>query len=471
MELIKGFRIGPNVGNSSGATDQKVKQSLTIGLIGHPNVGKSSLINTLKRSKACSVAPTPGWTKEVQEVTLEKGVRVLDCPGVVVEARGETEGALRGMVRPEDVKDVRAPGASLSLFEPALTSSVELILQRCKKEHLMMLYNIPAFNGITEFLVEVARGKGRLKRGGIPDLNGTAISILRDWVSGRIPYYTSPPAASVTAAAAAVTSLQGTVLENVSDTDVNSSTLLTSFAPAFDLAALFGEADALAFGEMGVNGKGVKMEGQEEESEEANVGWITGEGSDIEEDDEEMEAEDGDEINVDDLLEEDDEEDSFVEGEVEDDENMEEDLIPALLAAAAARDARPSKRNAGGANIVSVAPTGKNLKSLKGKSVSFASKPLGPTAGQSQTAKLFGRNEDAPVSLNKDIKKNAKKAKKSARKEEERMDVEIDQVLAAAGTPKAAPSADGAYSFEEFFPTAGKTKGKKAKSGAMEVDE
>lgn len=107
MELIKGFRLTPGGGGSG---EQKVKQSLTIGLIGHPNVGKSSLINTLKRSKACAVAPTPGWTKEVQEVVLEKGVRVLDCPGVVVEARGETEGALRGMIKPEDVRDPKGPG-------------------------------------------------------------------------------------------------------------------------------------------------------------------------------------------------------------------------------------------------------------------------------------------------------------------------------------------------------------------------
>lgn len=109
MELIKGFRLA-SAPSQSGGSDARVKQSLTIGLIGHPNVGKSSLINTLKRSKACSVAPTPGWTKEVQEVVLEKGVRVLDCPGVVLEARGDVEGSLRGMVKPEDVRDPKAPG-------------------------------------------------------------------------------------------------------------------------------------------------------------------------------------------------------------------------------------------------------------------------------------------------------------------------------------------------------------------------
>lgn len=121
MELIKGFRLGAS--SASGAGEQKIKQSLTIGLIGHPNVGKSSLINTLKRSKACAVAPTPGWTKEVQEVVLEKGVRVLDCPGVVVEARGETEGALRGMVKPEDIIDVIAPSA-LPHFHPNRLASL-----------------------------------------------------------------------------------------------------------------------------------------------------------------------------------------------------------------------------------------------------------------------------------------------------------------------------------------------------------
>lgn len=126
MELIKGFRLhaaqsgGEAGGASTSSTGAAVKHSLTIGLIGHPNVGKSSLINTLKRSKACSVAPTPGWTKEVQEVVIEKGVRVLDCPGVVVEMRGEVEGALKGMVKPEDVRDCKAPGESCFCAKPGV---------------------------------------------------------------------------------------------------------------------------------------------------------------------------------------------------------------------------------------------------------------------------------------------------------------------------------------------------------------
>jgi len=85
--------------------------SLTIGVIGFPNVGKSSLINTLKRSKACGVAPTPGFTKEVQIVSLDGSLKILDCPGVVYEGGDQRpESVLRNCTAVENVDDPIAPG-------------------------------------------------------------------------------------------------------------------------------------------------------------------------------------------------------------------------------------------------------------------------------------------------------------------------------------------------------------------------
>ena len=43
-----------------------IKSSITVGVVGYPNVGKSSLINSLKRSRVCTVGGMPGVTKSAQ---------------------------------------------------------------------------------------------------------------------------------------------------------------------------------------------------------------------------------------------------------------------------------------------------------------------------------------------------------------------------------------------------------------------
>ncbi|XP_046608113.1 guanine nucleotide-binding protein-like 1 isoform X1 [Neodiprion virginianus] len=56
---------------------------LTIGCIGTPNVGKSSLMNALMGRKVVSVSRTPGHTKHFQTIFLTTTVRLCDCPGLV----------------------------------------------------------------------------------------------------------------------------------------------------------------------------------------------------------------------------------------------------------------------------------------------------------------------------------------------------------------------------------------------------
>jgi ribosome biogenesis GTPase A len=56
---------------------------LSSGVVGFPNVGKSSLLNSLKRTRVAQVGNTPGVTRAVQEVVLDKHLRLLDSPGIV----------------------------------------------------------------------------------------------------------------------------------------------------------------------------------------------------------------------------------------------------------------------------------------------------------------------------------------------------------------------------------------------------
>lgn len=159
----------------------EIKKSITVGVVGLPNVGKSSLINSLKRSHVVNVGATPGLTRSMQEVQLDKNVKLLDCPGVVMVRSGESDAsiALRNCKRIEKLDDP--------------TSPVKEILKLCPAKTLVMLYKIPSFDSVDEFLQNVATARGKLKKGGIIDVDAAARIVLHDWNEGKIPYYTMPP--------------------------------------------------------------------------------------------------------------------------------------------------------------------------------------------------------------------------------------------------------------------------------------
>lgn len=161
--------------------NKDIKTSIRVGVVGMPNVGKSSLINSLKRSKACNVGATPGVTKSMQEVRLDSRVKLLDSPGLVMAGgnRNDASVALRNAIKVESLEDPITP--------------VLAILARVPKNHLMLQYNIGAFQDCSEFLALLAGQMGKLKRGGVPDREKAARIILGDWNTGKIKYYTHPP--------------------------------------------------------------------------------------------------------------------------------------------------------------------------------------------------------------------------------------------------------------------------------------
>lgn len=159
--------------------NKDLKTSIAVGVIGYPNVGKSSLINSLKRSRAVNTGATPGVTRNAQEVHLDKNIRLIDCPGIVFSSNQEDALVLRNCIKIE------------ALYDPI--SPVETIIKRVGPEPLMVAYNVPAFHSTAEFLACLCSTRGKFRSGGIFDVEAAARIVLRDWNAGNIPFYTLPP--------------------------------------------------------------------------------------------------------------------------------------------------------------------------------------------------------------------------------------------------------------------------------------
>ncbi|KAF1346491.1 hypothetical protein BDV97DRAFT_357169 [Delphinella strobiligena] len=164
-----------------------------IGLVGYPNVGKSSTINALLGAKKVSVSATPGKTKHFQTIHLSEKVVLCDCPGLVFPNFANTKAELtcNGVLPIDQLREYTGPAT--------------LVAQRIPQAFLeaiygMKIYTRPLEEGGTgtptgeELLRAYATARGFQTQGlGQPDESRAARYVLKDYVKGKLLYVTPPP--------------------------------------------------------------------------------------------------------------------------------------------------------------------------------------------------------------------------------------------------------------------------------------
>lgn len=152
------------------------KKNISVGFVGYPNCGKSSIINALRSKKVCKTAPVPGETRVWQYITLTREIYLIDSPGVV-PVPDYREAVMKGAIHVEKLADPDS-------FIPELVEKVG-------KQTIEKTYGIE-YGDLDDLFAQMSRRLGKVVKGGEPNVDLISRLMLHDWHRGRIPFYTEP---------------------------------------------------------------------------------------------------------------------------------------------------------------------------------------------------------------------------------------------------------------------------------------
>ncbi len=146
-------------------------------VVGIPNVGKSTLINTLMERKVAAVGDKPAVTKSAQQVVLKNGMTLSDNPGILWPNIEDSSASSR-LAFGGAIPDTAIDHEIVALFgaKYLLRRYPELLMARYK------LKQLPAdAHGLIE---EIGRRRGGLRPGGAIDTNKAAGVLIHDFRTG-----------------------------------------------------------------------------------------------------------------------------------------------------------------------------------------------------------------------------------------------------------------------------------------------
>ncbi len=153
----------------------KENQKFKVGILGYPNTGKSSIINSLVKRRKAIVTSRAGTTHGQQWISLRDNISIIDSPGIIpVKKTDETRLALIGSRNVEKLKNPELVAHEI----------IELFENKNKIYNFYKLTTKPKTpEGIIE---EIGKKRKYLKKGGEINIPRVAIQLIKDWQSGKL---------------------------------------------------------------------------------------------------------------------------------------------------------------------------------------------------------------------------------------------------------------------------------------------
>ena len=162
---------------------------VTIGLVGYPNVGKSSTINALLELKKTAVSSTPGKTKHFQTHFMDEELCLCDCPGLVFPSFVNTKAdlVLNGILPVDQMRDHMPPLNLIAQLipKPILESTYGINIQKSS-------HSSTSSTG-EDFVSSYAKMRGYMTSSGQPDCPRASRYIIKDYLKGKLLFCHPPP--------------------------------------------------------------------------------------------------------------------------------------------------------------------------------------------------------------------------------------------------------------------------------------
>ncbi len=147
-------------------------------VVGIPNVGKSTFINTYAGKACAKTGNKPGVTKGKQWIRLNKNVELLDTPGILWPKFEDQQVGLR-LALIGSIKD-----EILNIDE--LSLELIRIIQKNYPGILAARYEIEEEKDAVEVLEQIARNRNCVQKGNELDYSKAALLVIDEFRSGRL---------------------------------------------------------------------------------------------------------------------------------------------------------------------------------------------------------------------------------------------------------------------------------------------
>ncbi|KAB5588065.1 hypothetical protein CTheo_8492 [Ceratobasidium theobromae] len=192
---------------------------LTIGLIGQPNVGKSSLLNALFGEHKAKTSRTPGKTKHFQTLFLTPEIRLVDCPGLVLPALVPMELQVLSNILPiaqipalpacirytgnlMPIEDVF--GVDKSLLEVEVVEDKRTWREGMRPTKPVLSPEREKWTALQVMSAYATKRGWQTARTGWPDSMRAGNAMMRSIVEGRVPWAFWPPGSELPASATGI---------------------------------------------------------------------------------------------------------------------------------------------------------------------------------------------------------------------------------------------------------------------------